>query len=399
MSYFCYQGNNSDCGFASLKMMMASFAHNRSYLYIKKPPNKNKNFTFLDLRHIASKYEFDIAAYFISDKDLSNLELPFLAKLNTNHLVLVNKIKKDTVVIYDPGYGIKKMKISEFKDKWTGECLERLENSVPKKIQIKKPLLMSKKNQYFQSIFLCVIAAILLVGFYFIKEDSNFLLVIGLLALFVICELVENWYLIKNINIFDSRYIPLYFNNPEERDYEHYKNYIDFKKNYFKSKKSILASFLIAIVLCVLLSINDLKNLLVFAILIIAKLTDKLAFKEKQQDKENEIGEIEKKAFDEKDCAITNLLKANSLASAFGLFVSARKTVFLFLIAVISILMMVFNHLVSTNYVIFHFGAYFVISGSFDSMIDYFFTYSKSKKDYAKFIDQCNLWPFLKNVV
>jgi len=390
MSYFCYQGNNGDCGFAALKMMMATFAHNKSYLYIKKT-NKRKDFTFLDLRNIAKRYGFQISAYNITDKDLSCLEAPFLAKLNTNHLVMVKKIKKSTVVVYDPDSGIQKINIDDFKNKWTGECLERDENSIPNKINIKQPILMSKKHQYFLAIFMIVIAAILLTGFYFIKEDSNFILVIGLLALFVICELVENWYLIKRINSFDKQYIPLYFNKAEDRDYEHYKGYVDFKKDYFKSKKSILASFLIAIVLCVLLSINDAKNLLVFAIILIAQITDKLVFRNKQKKKENEINEIESKAFDEKTCVIENLLKANTLASSFGLSITARKTVFAFLIAVISVLMMVFNNLISTNYVLFHFGAYYVISNSFDSVFDYIFNYEKGKKMHARFIDQCNL--------
>lgn len=390
MKYFCYQGNNGDCGFASLKMMMASYSHNKSYLYIKKD-KKKKDFTFYDLRNIAKQYDFSLEAFRSEDKDLLNFEMPFLAKTNTNHLVMVNKIKKDKVEIYDPGSGIQKIAIKEFVKKWTGEVLVRETNSVPKNLIIKKPNLMPKKDQYFQAIFICLIAAILLTGLYFIKENSNFVLVIGLLALFVICELVENWYLIKRINSFDNKYIPLYFSNEKDTDYEHYKNYVDFKKDYFKSRKSILASLLIAIVLCVLLTINDLKNLLAFSIIIIAQILDKIIFREKQKNKEQEIGEIEQRAFDEKNSTIENLLKANTLASSFGLFVTARKTVFAFLLAVISILMMVFNNLISTNYVLFQFGAYYVVSNSFESVIDYFLTREKTEKSYANFIDQCNL--------
>lgn len=389
MKYFCYQGNNGDCGFASLKMMMASYSHNRSYLFIKKG-KKKKDFTFLDLEHIAKQYDFNIKAYRIPDKSLKDLETPFLAKYNSNHLVMVNRIKNDKVEIFDPGSGIQKMSVDEFKIKWTGECLEREENSIPKIISVKPPILMPKKHQFIQAIFICLIAAILLAGLFFIKENSSFILVIGLLALFVIFELVENWYLIKRINSFDKTYIPLYFDE-ENSNYESYKNYIDFKKDYFKSRKSVLASVLLVICLTVLMSINDPKNVIAFAVVFIAQILDKILFRNKQKRKEAEINDIESKAFDNKDSATKNLLIANSLASSFGLFVSARKTVIAFLIAVLSILMMVFNHMISTSYVLFQFGAYYVTSNAFESTIDYFMSYEKSKKSYSQFIDKCNL--------
>lgn len=390
MSYFCYQGNDSDCGFASLKMMMAYYSHNKSYLYIKKG-SKKKDYSFLDLKNIAKQYEFNIDAYIVTDKNLNELETPFLAKINNCHLVMVYKVNKNSVVVYDPKLGKTKYTVEKFKSIWSGECLERCDNSIPKKMNIKKPILLPKKVHYIEVIFICIIGGVLLTGFYFIKEDSNFILVIGLLALFVIFELVENWYLIKNVKYFDNTYIPLYFFDEKDRDYSHYKEYVEFKQNYFKSNKSILAAFLVAIIVAVLLAINDPKNLLIFSIILLAKLLDKLLFKTKQQNLEAEISKLEISAFKQNELTIDKLLKANTQADSYGLFISARKTIFTFLIAVLSILMMVFNHLISTNYVLFHFGAYYVISSNFDLMLDYIFSYPKEQREHSRFIDQCNL--------
>lgn len=390
MSYFCYQGNDNDCGFASLKMLMAYYAHNKSYLYISKP-NKKERYTFKDLIEIASKYSFQLNAYSIINKDIRSLEAPFLALLNNNHLVMVKSVKKGIVVVYDPGVGVIKKDLVEFVESWSGKCLEREPNSLPMKLSIKPPVIMPKINNLIQLGFVLVIAATLLTGFYFIKEDSNFIIVIGFLMFFVICELVENWYLIKNIKYFDNKYIPKFFDNEKYRTKESYKDYIEFKQNYFKSKKTILASLLIVITISVLLSINDPKNILAITVILLAKTIDKLIFKPNQNKKEAEIDEIEQIAFNNKDETINNLLKANKLAGQYGLFVSARKVIFTFLIAVLSILMMCFNHIVSTNYIVFYFGAYYVISTTLDSGFDYVLSYSKSKKLLARFIDRCNL--------
>ena len=53
MTYVCYQGNDRDCGFASLRMMMANKSRNKSYLYLEKP-QKKKDYTFYDIidRHL-----------------------------------------------------------------------------------------------------------------------------------------------------------------------------------------------------------------------------------------------------------------------------------------------------------------------------------------------------------
>ena len=52
MKYFIYQGNDHDCGFAALKMLLANLAKDKSYLYIPKPA-KREYYTLEDLNDIA----------------------------------------------------------------------------------------------------------------------------------------------------------------------------------------------------------------------------------------------------------------------------------------------------------------------------------------------------------
>ena len=67
MTYVCYQGNDHDCGFAALKMLLANKVHNKSYLYIKKP-SKKKDYTFQDLIRIAKSYGFVLSSFYTFTK-------------------------------------------------------------------------------------------------------------------------------------------------------------------------------------------------------------------------------------------------------------------------------------------------------------------------------------------
>ena len=42
MTYFTYQGNDHDCGFACLKMLLATLNKNKSYLYLDKEGKRSE---------------------------------------------------------------------------------------------------------------------------------------------------------------------------------------------------------------------------------------------------------------------------------------------------------------------------------------------------------------------
>lgn len=91
-------------------------------------------------------------------KDLTReLKLPIIAHLindNFTHYVVILRIKKDYLIIFDPAFGLKLIKRSEFEDKWSNILIllspEKLEpnitkTKIKKKFFIKKYLIEHKK--------------------------------------------------------------------------------------------------------------------------------------------------------------------------------------------------------------------------------------------------------------
>ena len=203
MKYFTYQGSNHDCGFAGLKMLLANLSNNKGYLHLKKEGRKD-NYSFLDLIKIASEHGLTLKAYKYATSEVNEIKTPFLALIDENHLVLVKENKRGKYLIYDPGKGIYKMKHSEFDQVWTGKTLEVVDYVKQDYHQKANRIMPIKTNLISLAISIVSLAAIL-VGFFFVKEDAYFFIPIICLAIFSISELVDNWYLIKELNFFDKK--------------------------------------------------------------------------------------------------------------------------------------------------------------------------------------------------
>ena len=52
---FIYQGNNFDCGYASLKMLLANVHNDKNYLYLSNE-KKDESYSLSDLVNIGKKY-------------------------------------------------------------------------------------------------------------------------------------------------------------------------------------------------------------------------------------------------------------------------------------------------------------------------------------------------------
>ena len=56
MRYFTYQGNDYDCGFASLKMLLCYAHKTPKYLRLAKPEEKRSRYSYRDLLDIAARH-------------------------------------------------------------------------------------------------------------------------------------------------------------------------------------------------------------------------------------------------------------------------------------------------------------------------------------------------------
>ncbi len=390
MTYTCFQGNDSDCGFAALKMLLANKANNKSYLYIRKP-SKKKEYTFYELIRYAKKYGFQLTSYEMPVEDFKSIPIGSLVLLKENHMVYLKKIGRRRVTYFDPALGKMSVPHKEFMNKWRGivmECVNALEAD---DLDIPKPKLIPVWMDAIYYSLIAVIFASLMTGFYLINDQSSVVLTMVFLLLFAIAQLVENWYIIKELKYFDRRYLSLFFSQKKNQNVDKYKDYTEYKQNYFIVSKLLVSSLIMIVAFGVLLCINDYRNTLVFIILLLVKTLDNLLFSRKEEKDAKDIATIESIAFDCERTLTHELTRANSLASKVALNKSLKRVAYMFLCLCLAVLMMSFSNVTSTNFVIFHFGIYVLVSDAFDHIIKFFSSSTDRKIKKARFLDDCDL--------
>ncbi|MCR5333027.1 MAG: hypothetical protein K6E11_03300 [Bacilli bacterium] len=389
MKYFCYQSNDHDCGFAALKMMLATLNHCRSYLYLPKN-EKRSYFSFTDLKDIASKYGLTLKAYHYQVKEVNELK-PCLAVIYGQHLVYIKDVSHGVYTIYDPAQGIYKMKASKFDEIWTGDTLE-IDSYVKTEYKTKRNYIIPMRF-FIVSALISVLAVVsLAIGFFFVKNDSYIFLPIIFIALFSICELVENWYLIKSINWFDKKYVPLIFENKNENAMDTYKDYINFKKDYFSFGRKFFSAMLTSSFVLVILILNDPINSIMLIGIVLLLILERLLFKRRDTEFMDNLSHNEQLLITNSNAnLVEDILMISHSSGGYVLNLSVRKCINTFIIIVLSFTMMMISQTVSVNYIIFHFAAYYL----FYSNIDIVLTMGENKKQYdmskARFLDTCNL--------
>ena len=389
MKYFCYQGNNSDCGFASLKMLLATLNDNESYLYLLKG-NKKDHFSFYDLVNIAKANGVILKAYRYQTSEVNELK-PCLAMINANHLVFVKSLKRGVYTIYDPSVGIYKMKSSKFDKIWTGEVLEVVEFN-PTPFEKRKFDILPHKFNVVSALISLIGVLSLLAGFFFVKKDSYFFIPIIFIVIFSICELVDNWYLIKEIKFFDKKYIPLFFSKRNEPVKDTYKRYIEFKEIYFSFARKFSNAIITCSLIAVVLIINDPLNSILCMGLLLLAIIERLLFGKKDEESKASITQTENTLLNnDNENLIEDIAMINQTANTQGLNFSVRKCINTFIILLFAFTMMILSKNLGVNFIIFHFVAYyyFFING------DVILKVGDLKKQFdmskARFLDTCNL--------
>ena len=195
----CYikQLRDNDCAFASLKMLMAYYSKNKDYLFLKQDLDR-ENYSLWDIIQIAKKYGIEIQGVKISDmrKRFTLDYQPFLALFkdsnNENgHLVFVRKIKKNKMLIFDPKKGKYWMKMARFYEKWSGIYL-RVISYEPALYRTEDTKIVKKTGMIVGNIISALSSILLLIGFYFVKDDSYFIVPLIFVVGFVLCSILSN---------------------------------------------------------------------------------------------------------------------------------------------------------------------------------------------------------------
>lgn len=390
MKYFIYQGNDHDCGFAALKMFLATIAKNKSYLFIPKP-NKREYYSLDDICEISKAYGVTLEGFSCEKEYFDSLKIPSLTLIDDNHVVMVKRRKKNSLIIYDPGRGVVKMKKDEFLRRWRCLVLETENPESIFKIEKYRQYIISPKLNLISSIVSLISAGLLIAAFYLLNKTENFLFSLIFLVLFVFTQIAEKCVLYKQVYTFDKEYIPKYFEQKKNCTKEKYIKFNDFKKQFFSSNRQTLASILLAFTVTFLLCFNDFRNVFVLLALILFKLLELIMFSKSGEDTKNRISELENQAFKDpssiKELALEASFKADKHLFSEGI----KEIFYIFLSFAFAVAMMFATQNIGCNFVIFHFVMYYAGFVSYNQLLNNLSFRKENAKMERRFFDSCNL--------
>lgn len=389
MKYFTFQGNDHDCGFASLKMFLATLAKDKSYLFIPKPKKKER-YNLEDLSRISARYGVQLECYGCTKENYSELDIPCLTLIDENHVVMVKKRNKSHIILYDPDKGKIRLKKDEFLRRWRCVLLTTNNPESVKKIDKIRNRIVPQKLTIFETLS-AIFSSVILVGtFYFLNKAQNYIYSILFLAVFLAFQIIEKIILYKQVYIFDKTFLKRYFDDPKNCKKKNYENYVNYKRTFFTYRRGNLASFLTALLITFLLCLNDFRNSFILLALLIIKLVEKMLLSGKEEDSKNIIAEYENRAFNETSMTQNYLLEANLTADMHIFYNSVKEIIYIFISFLFAVLMMFITGNSGCNFVIFHFVMYFAGFSSYNQFIEGLSIRKDIKRKQARFLDCCN---------
>ena len=389
MKYYIKQLGDNDCGITSLKMLLAMTYKNKDFLYYPHGDIKRK-VTLGELIKIAENEGVTLLAYRYQDKnDLFNSKkktpmlILFKGKDGQLHMVVLKKILKKSVKIYDPATGIYKLSHQNLFKLWNGEVLEVLEargsDFKPQKVKV------YPKRFMVLSIILQIISfAALFTALLFIDPDYSFLIPVLLFTAFVVFEFLYQKVVIYCLKNFDKNVV----NNDRIAELknnfsDYYENLINYKYSLITTPVKFIGSAMILVFGLFILGINDLFNILFVGLTFLILVAFKLYEQRVWLSKKARLELIEKTLFKQKDTPIETfkrmLRELNNESYNFIGFHNFKKYFLMFITIAIVLIYLGFTGVINTNYMLFHFFMYLYLQDNFSKILDIGFDVEKIK--------------------
>lgn len=276
--YYIKQIKQDDCGFACIKMMLATHFKNKDYLFI---PNKKSSgsYSYKELISVAKEYGLVFNGIKVKDKSeiINQKEFPFIVTIKeaeTSHAVIVTKVSKRKVVVFDPFLGHNKMSIDTFIELWDGSALI-VKEEVEKTLYPEPLILFSNKEKILSHILQLLSSIFCIVGIYFLGDEKSNVTSLIFMVLFIVFEIFSRINTIRIMKKMDASFL-------EAIDSHNYKNedllmnYERYKKSELTSTLNITFSLLVSIFLIFITIMNGLYNLIFIGVTILVSLIKNL---------------------------------------------------------------------------------------------------------------------------
>lgn len=366
MRKFVYQGNDRDCGFAALKMLLAHVHRDATFLRLAKTDEKRFSYTYSDLQEIARSNGVFLQAYRIIDKShLPTItKYPILASLLEDnqrlHMVLVIKIRHRFIYYYDPRRGPLRLINSEFIHRWDGTFLSVSGVKKAKSCIYNPPIIPHSRR--LALIALQMLSALFaLLGFAFISQQSYFSYPLLFFGLAIICELLFRRYQFIVLKRFDQQYLIKTFADDKGIMRDKYTRYHQFKKGFFLNPQIVVQSLIVATFSALILIFNDRWHGIFLAAIAILSGIEAL-FKSRFDNMQRlKLTNMEQDVFAHnlnKEAVAERLAVMTQTSLATIKKITARKYVAIFMIAVAALIYVGIKEEATLNFFIFHFLFY-----------------------------------------
>ncbi len=261
--FYIPQIEKDDCGFACLKMLLATLNKDKKYLFLPQD-EKHGMYSFQELIDTAGLHGLTLFAFRATDQLSSSNKpkLPFIAILHlkngAKHAVLVTKIRLGRVIYLDPRCGKTNVSINRFLFQWDGTGLMVQEH---RKRECPLPTLepISTSSKIWLGIIQVFSGLFAVFGVYFIRDDVTIYWPIIFLSLAIVGETIMkiiSYNLMKKMDkfFFEEKRIP----SSGFKDYLF--RFEDYKRLVLSSPMNYILSLIFSLGIIALVLLNDWRN-------------------------------------------------------------------------------------------------------------------------------------------
>lgn len=119
------QTEASECGLAALAMIASFHGYEIDLATLRQKFSVSlKGMTLVNLIDIATNMELSSRALRLEMEEMGELQLPCILHWDFNHFVVLKAVSRHHIVIHDPAYGERKLRMEEVSNHFTGVALE-----------------------------------------------------------------------------------------------------------------------------------------------------------------------------------------------------------------------------------------------------------------------------------
>lgn len=380
MKYFCYQTGINDCGFASLKMLLANLYHNSHYLYLGRYHHKEQ-YSLFELEEIAKEHGLKLKSYrYENNTKYHQLPKMFLASFKGEknyHLVLVKKVM-GLFLVFDPNQGKYYLSRRKFFRRFAYLTLEVIsynkQNYRAKALPKIKPL--------FQILIMVdeFLATLTLIAAFFTFPYAPIYLPFIFLALFAILEIILGQIILSSLKTFDRQYLTLL--NQKKITKEHYHLFQNYKSKLYLSPRQLFSSLLIILLVGATLMLFNYLYVIGNAIIFLINVLEYLFITPLLKKQEYCISLLENDLFASNKKQTLSFIESLHLKSyRYINYLNVTKYFKIFLIFILALILSLLLDALSMTNFFFLFFSLFYLNSHFKTAFDF-------EKDYQVFLKE-----------